>query len=173
MKNLSCWVLLGLTLQILTGCQPPTAKVPAPPSAPPPPPGVASTQSGPILAPPERGDATPVIAAALQNFGTVRLMDGATFRLSSSVRLASGQGLVGNAILVPEFDRPVESGMANAAILIEGNDVKIEGLTIRKPFKEKTSRCTIWKSPATAHVTESLPSSLRSWKSQDAPCGIS
>jgi len=136
MKNLSCWVLLGLTLQILTGCQPPTAKVPAPPSAPPPPAGVASTQSGPILAPPERGDATPVIAAALQNFGTVRLMDGATFRLSSSVRLASGQGLVGNAILVPEFDRPVESGMANAAILIEGNDVKIEGLTIRKPFKD-------------------------------------
>ena len=135
MKNLSSLVLLGLTLQFLTGCQPPTAKVPAAPSAPPPP-GVASTQSGPILAPPEQGDATPVISAVLQKFGTVRLMDGATFRLGSSVRLASGQGLVGNATLVPDFDHPVESGMANAAILIAGNDVKIEGLTIRKPFKD-------------------------------------
>ena len=136
MKHLPCLVLLGLTLQFLTGCQPPSAKVPASPSAPPPSTVGESAQTGPILAPPEQGDATPVIAAALQKFGTVRLMDGATFRLGSSVRLASGQGLVGNAILVPDFDHPVESGMANAAILIAGNDVRVEGLTIRKPFKD-------------------------------------
>jgi parallel beta-helix repeat protein len=136
MKHLSCLVLLGLTLHFVTGCQPPASKAPAPPAAPPPQPSDASAQSGPILAPPEHGDATPVIAAALQKFGTIRLMDGATFRLGSSVRLASGQGLVGNAILVPDFDHPVESGMANAAVLIEGNDVRVEGLTIRKPFKD-------------------------------------
>ena len=136
MKHLSCLVLLGLTLQFLTGCQPPSAKVPASPSAPPPSTVGESAQTGPILASPEQGDATPVIAAALQKFGTVRLMDGATFRLGSSVRLASGQGLVGNAILVPDFDHPVESGMANAAVLIVGDDVRVEGLTIRKPFKD-------------------------------------
>ena len=128
MKHLPYLVLLGLTLQLLTGCKPPSAS--------PPPPTGASAQPSPILVPPEQGDATPVISAALQKFGTVRLMDGATFRLGSSVRLASGQGLVGNAIVVPDFDHPVESGMANAAILIAGNDVRVEGLTIRKPFKD-------------------------------------
>lgn len=99
-----------------------------------------------------QGDAADLIQQRLGRDGSVRLKDGDTFRLSRGIVLGDGQSLSGAAVLVPEFDLPVDAGLANAAILIRGRGVLVEGVEIRKPFVDGSYGIGVAVSPGSRNV---------------------
>lgn len=95
-----------------------------------------------LAAPLPSEDASPLIQAALEERGVVRLRDGDKFYLHSPIRLSSGQGLIGAAVLVPAFEPDIQfdgmiemqSSGLNSAIIIQGKDIFLDGIKIRKSF---------------------------------------
>lgn len=94
-----------------------------------------------------KADATAVLREALAREHVVQLPPG-EFRITAPLRLESGQGLTGLGTIVVDFDTLVNdaqttkgwardfSAPANAALYINGDNVRIEGIGIRKIFVE-------------------------------------
>ncbi|MBC2593223.1 right-handed parallel beta-helix repeat-containing protein [Ruficoccus amylovorans] len=110
--------------------------------------------AGAILEPlADGGDATALIQNALREHGIVRLRDGAEFHLQSPIRLTSGQGLVGSAVLIPEFESKEINANLSAAIVIHGKNVLLDGLEIRKPFVDGSYGIGVMVSSGSENIT--------------------
>ena len=97
--------------------------------------GLLSETSALFVPPPAGGaDAAPALRAALLQSDNVRLLDGATYPIGSFVVIGSNKAVSGAASLVPTFDLPVQASDANATLILEGENIRLQGLSIAKPF---------------------------------------
>ena len=134
MKAELCFtLLLGVSLPALTQCRKADESPVAPEAVATEAADQASAPSSEGILSASPGDASALIAQHLARTGAVRLRDGDVFRLSRGIVLGNGQSLSGAAVLVPDFEHPVEHS-GNTAIQIQGRDIRVEGVEIRKPF---------------------------------------
>ena len=97
--------------------------------------GLLSETSALFVPPPAGGaDAAPALRAALLQSDDVRLLDGATYPIGSFVIIGSNKTVSGEGTLVPTFDLPVEASDHNAALILEGENIRLQGFSIAKPF---------------------------------------
>lgn len=79
-------------------------------------------------------DASDAIQAAIDRDRVVRLPAGAIFRLAKPLKLGSNQGLIGPATLIVDFDGGSPERQTNTAVLVQGENIRVEDLTIKKNF---------------------------------------
>ena len=86
-------------------------------------------------------DDTASILSAVRTCGTANLSSG-VYRITRQIKLSEGQGLTGEGILKVDFDTQ-KAEESNAAILVDGNDVRIQGIRLRKQFVDGSYSCGI------------------------------
>ena len=116
--------------------------------------GLLSETSALFVPPPAGGaDAAPALRAALLQSDDVRLLDGATYTIGSFVVIGSNKAVSGAASLVPTFDLPVQASDANATLILEGENIRLQGLSIAKPFIDGSYGIGVLVRPGSRNVS--------------------
>jgi len=79
-------------------------------------------------------------------------LDGATYPIGSFVLIGSNKAVSGAATLVPTFDLPVQASDANAALILAGENIRLQGLSIAKPFVDGSYGMGVLVRPGSRNV---------------------
>ena len=86
-------------------------------------------------------DDTTAILLAIRTSGIAIIPPG-LYRTTKQIKLSNGHGLTGDGVLNVDFDTR-KPDTANSAVLVDGNDVFIRGIRLRKKFIDGSYGCGI------------------------------